>query len=137
MITYAPKKLILIDQAETALFDLQMELYFRLRRLPGLEVEFIVCDITNNRRITQLFHQHQPNIVFHAAAYKHVPLMELNPLEAIHVNVFGSKNLIDLAVQNQVEKFIMISTDKAVNPTNVMGASKELLKFMFRKNRRI
>ena len=124
LISYAPKKLILIDQAESPLFDLQMELYFRLRQLPGIEVEYIVCDITNNRRITQLFHQHKPNIVFHAAAYKHVPLMELNPLEAVHVNVFGSKYLIDLAVQYQIEKFIMISTDKAVNPTNVMGASK-------------
>ncbi len=124
LIAYAPKKLILIDQAESALFDLQMELYFRLKQLPGIEVEFIVCDITNNRRITQIFHQHLPNIVFHAAAYKHVPLMELNPLEAIHVNVFGTKYLIDLAVEYQVEKFIMISTDKAVNPTNVMGASK-------------
>ena len=124
LIFYNPKKLILIDQAESGLYDLRMELYFRLQQTPELNVEFIVCDITNILRLTEIFQEHQPNIVFHAAAYKHVPLMELNPLEAVHVNIFGSKNLIDLSTQYNVHKFIMISTDKAVNPTNIMGASK-------------
>ncbi len=121
---YAPGKLILVDQAESALYDLRMELFFQLENTPALSAEFIVCDITNIRRITNVFRAYEPQIVFHAAAYKHVPLMETNPLESVHVNIFGTKNLVDLASVHAVEKFIMISTDKAVNPTNVMGATK-------------
>ena len=101
-----------------------MELYFRLQSLPEITLEFVVCDITNRKNITRVFATHLPDIVFHAAAYKHVPLMELNPLESVHINLFGSKNLIDLSSDFNVIKFIMISTDKAVNPTNVMGATK-------------
>ncbi|MFI5172719.1 MAG: polysaccharide biosynthesis protein [Chitinophagales bacterium] len=124
LIVYKPKKIILVDQAESALYDLRMELYFRLQQFPGIGMEYIICDITNIDRVTQIFQSHYPQIVFHAAAYKHVPLMEVNPIESVHVNVFGSKNLIDGAIHFGVDKFIMISTDKAVNPTNVMGASK-------------
>lgn len=121
---YGPKKLVLVDQAESGLFDLKMDLFFKLEQHPEIATEFIVCDITNIRRITSVFREYEPQIVFHAAAYKHVPLMETNPLEAIHVNIFGTRNLADLASVHHVEKFIMISTDKAVNPTNVMGATK-------------
>ncbi len=121
---YQPRQLILIDQAESDLYDLQMELYFKLSQLPFHAVEFIVCDITHLPRLKSIYDQFQPQIVFHAAAYKHVPLMESNPLEAVNVNVFGSKNLIDLSIEHAVEKFVMISTDKAVNPVNVMGATK-------------
>ena len=124
VIYYQPKKLILIDQAESTLYDLRMELFFRLQQFPGIGIEYIICDICNIDRIKQIFELYNPEIVFHAAAYKHVPLMEVNPLESVHVNVFGSKNLIDIAIQFAVQKFIMISTDKAVNPTNVMGATK-------------
>lgn len=121
---YKPKQLILIDQAESDLYDLQMELYFKLTQLPVHSVEFIICDITNMQRLKMVYDQFHPQIVFHAAAYKHVPLMESNPSEAVSVNVFGSKNLIDLSIDYEVGKFVMISTDKAVNPVNVMGATK-------------
>lgn len=121
---YKPKQLILIDQAESDLYDLQMELYFKLNQLPEDSLQFIVCDITNESRLKSIYELYHPQIVFHAAAYKHVPLMESNPLEAVSVNVFGSKNLIDLSIDFEVEKFVMISTDKAVNPVNVMGATK-------------
>ena len=124
LIFYKARKIVLVDQAESPLYDLQMELYFRLQSLPEITLEFVVCDITNRKNITRVFATHLPDIVFHAAAYKHVPLMELNPLESVHINLFGSKNLIDLSSDFNVIKFIMISTDKAVNPTNVMGATK-------------
>ncbi len=124
LISFKPSKIILVDQAESPLYDLHMELFFRIENIPEITLEFIVCDITNRKRITQIFNAYLPEIVFHAAAYKHVPLMELNPLESVHINLFGSKILIDLSCDFKVKKFIMISTDKAVNPTNVMGASK-------------
>ncbi len=124
LISFKPKKIVLLDQAESALYDLRMELFFRMQNLPDIHLEFLVCDITNRKRITQIFKTYIPEIVFHAAAYKHVPLMELNPLESVHINLFGSKILIDLSSDFNVMKFIMISTDKAVNPTNVMGATK-------------
>lgn len=126
ILAYNPKKIILIDQSESALYDLYMELYFRIKSSPNIQIETIICDITNEARLELLFEQHKPQIIFHAAAYKHVPLMETNPLEAVHVNIFGSKILVDLAIAFHVEKFILISTDKAVNPTNVMGASKRI-----------
>ena len=124
LLFYKPFRLILLDQAESALYDLEMELFFRLKAMTPGSVEFIVCDITNTRRLTAIFKQYRPDIVFHAAAYKHVPMMEINPVESVHVNVFGTKNLVDLSVDFEVSKFVMISTDKAVNPTNIMGATK-------------
>lgn len=120
--TYKVKQLILIDQAESALYDLQQELY-----QSGFENFVpIVSDIRDKFKIEQIFKKYHPNRIFHAAAYKHVPLMEKSPYEAIKVNVVGTKNLADLAQQYNIERFVMISTDKAVNPTNVMGASKRI-----------
>jgi FlaA1/EpsC-like NDP-sugar epimerase len=118
---FQQKKIILLDQAESPLYDLQQELI-------GLSVHFevVIADISNLDRMRRVFEHFNPQIVFHAAAYKHVPLMEGNPSEAVLTNVKGTKNLVDLSVAFQVEKFVMISTDKAVNPTNVMGASKRI-----------
>lgn len=119
---YNYKKLILVDNSESALYDLQQEF-----RREGLEnIEAIVADIRNRTRIDQIFNECKPKVVFHAAAYKHVPLMENNPYEAVTVNIGGTKNVADLAVKHGVDKFVLISTDKAVNPTNVMGATKRI-----------
>ncbi len=115
--------LILVDQAETPIFHLENE----LRTLyPQCTVKSILADITHEARMIKIFEKFQPDIIFHAAAYKHVPIMEENPHEAFRVNVGGTKLITKLAVRYGVKKFVMISTDKAVNPTNVMGASKRL-----------
>ncbi len=124
IIQFNPSRLILIDQAESALFDLKMDLFFKLNQQKFTEIEYIICDIINHDRLNHLFEIFQPEILFHAAAYKHVPLMETNVQEAVQVNILGTKTLVDLAIKYHVAKFIMISTDKAVNPTNVMGATK-------------
>ena len=118
---FDPKNVILFDQAESALYDLQWELK---DTEPQLNFEVVIGDVTHNERVINLINSFQPQIVFHAAAYKHVPLMELNPSEAVRTNVLGSKHLADACDEFGVEKFIFISTDKAVNPTNVMGATK-------------
>ena len=120
VIQYRPSKVILIDQAESALYDIERELE------DYKNVLFFVADVTNQPRMNDIFLEHKPQIIFHAAAYKHVPLMEKNPSEAIMCNVIGTKNLADLAVRYRVERFVMVSTDKAVNPTNVMGCSKRI-----------
>ena len=121
--TYNPKLLILLDQAESPLYDLGQELKTNFAEL---NYEIVIGDIRVKERMERLFEAYNPNYVFHAAAYKHVPLMEDNPSEAINTNVGGTMNLVDLSVKFQVSKFVMISTDKAVNPTNVMGASKRI-----------
>ena len=120
---YAPRQLILIDQAETPLHYLELE---TLSNNQGSEVEFILCDICNEPRMRKIFETFRPDMVYHAAAYKHVPMMESNPAEAVLTNVGGTRIIADLSVESGVKKFIMISTDKAVNPTNVMGASKRI-----------
>ncbi|MDG1741947.1 MAG: nucleoside-diphosphate sugar epimerase/dehydratase [Crocinitomicaceae bacterium] len=120
---YGPSQLILLDQAESPLYDLQNELSIEF---PGLNFEVVIGDIRSRERMFNVFSHFKPKFVFHAAAYKHVPLMEVNPSEAVLTNVLGTKNLVDLASENGVLKFVMISTDKAVNPTNVMGASKRI-----------
>lgn len=120
---YQPAKLILLDQAESPLYDLQNELK---QNFDFFDFDVIIGDIRNTQRIHNVFETYQPDVVFHAAAYKHVPLMEDNPSEAILTNINGTKNLVDAACATNVEKFVMISTDKAVNPTNVMGASKRI-----------
>jgi len=120
---FNPKKLILLDQAESPLYDLDIDLK---TRFGNSFTQLILADIRNEKRMESVFSNYRPQLVFHAAAYKHVPIMEDNPTEAIRTNVQGSKNLVELAGKFNVEKFIMISTDKAVNPTNIMGASKRI-----------
>jgi FlaA1/EpsC-like NDP-sugar epimerase len=123
IVKYHPKELVLIDQAESALYSLERE----LSELPHSgTIFYYVADITNARRVSTIFNDHAPEIIFHAAAYKHVPLMESNPSEAIKTNIDGTRIIADLAVAVRCEKFVMISTDKAVNPTNVMGCSKRI-----------
>jgi FlaA1/EpsC-like NDP-sugar epimerase len=120
---YAPAQIILIDQAESPLYHLELELADKFRNVP---FEIIICDVTNRIRMRKILETFHPQIIYHAAAYKHVPMMENNPVEAIHTNVQGTKTIADLAVEFSVDKFVMVSTDKAVNPTNVMGASKRI-----------
>lgn len=120
---YSPKKVILLDQAETPLYNLELELS---EKLHFLNFEPVIGDVTNSVRMSKIFERYPIDIVYHAAAYKHVPMMELNPAEAVHNNALGTKVLSDLAVKYNVQKFIMVSTDKAVNPTNIMGATKRL-----------
>lgn len=122
---YKPKKIVAVDQAESALHEISLELHSYIQKL-NVSVEFIIADITDEGRVKNIFEKYNPEIVFHAAAYKHVPLMEANPCEAIKVNIFGTKLLADLSMLYGVDKFVMISTDKAVNPTNVMGATKRV-----------
>jgi FlaA1/EpsC-like NDP-sugar epimerase len=120
---YHPKKIILLDQAETPLYNLELELS---EKLHFQNYEIIIGDVTNYLRMSSIFEKYPIDIVYHAAAYKHVPMMESSPLEAINNNVIGTKIIADLSVAHFVKKFIMISTDKAVNPTNIMGASKRI-----------
>lgn len=120
---FEPHQLILIDQAESPLVELHLQV---LEEQGFNRVEALVADVTNQPRMDQIFARFQPDIVFHAAAYKHVPIMERIPYEAVRVNVLGTKNLADLSVKHGVQTFVMVSTDKAVNPTNVMGSSKRI-----------
>lgn len=119
----APQRLILVDQAETPLHNLRLEME---RLHPDADCVYIVADVCNARRMERIFATESPETVFHAAAYKHVPLMEENPVESVLNNVGGTRLLADLAVSYKVEKFILVSSDKAVNPTNVMGCSKRI-----------
>lgn len=119
-IAFKPKTIILLDQAETPLYELELE----LNKHVGAEV--VIADVCNATRMRRVFDHYKPSYVFHAAAYKHVPLMENNPYEAINTNVFGTQNVANLAVEYNVKKFVFVSTDKAVNPTNIMGASKRI-----------
>lgn len=120
---FHPKTVICLDQAETPLNELDLELK---REYPNLKFITVIGDIRNEDRMTMVFSRYRPDVVYHAAAYKHVPMMEKNPCEAIMTNVFGTQTLVDKSIKYGVQMFVMISTDKAVNPTNVMGASKRL-----------
>lgn len=124
---YNPKMIVMVDQAESPMYDLQ----FELKNTPEFKsiidrMVFVIANVKDMRRMTEIFEAYHPQLIYHAAAYKHVPFMEENPYEAVYVNVFGTKNIADLAIEHGVEKFVMISTDKAVNPTNVMGATKRI-----------
>lgn len=121
--TFGLKELILFDSAETPMHNIRLELE---EKFPQVHFEPVMGDIRMADRVESVFSRFRPQYVFHAAAYKHVPLMEENPCEAVHTNVYGTRLVANMAVKYDVEKFIMISTDKAVNPTNVMGASKRL-----------
>lgn len=118
---FEPKLIVVLDQAETPLYEIEMEMR---ETYPNLSFKFILADISNKKRIEYLFEKYNFSMVYHAAAYKHVPLIEENPHEGILVNILGSMNLSTLASKYKVNRFVMISTDKAVKPTNVMGASK-------------
>ena len=119
----APKKLIIFEIYENNAYDIQMEL---VKKYPYLDLEVLIGSVRNTARLDRVLSQYKPDIIFHAAAHKHVPLMEQSPNEAIKNNVFGTYKLAQAAVKYKVEKFVLISTDKAVNPTNIMGASKRL-----------
>jgi FlaA1/EpsC-like NDP-sugar epimerase len=121
---FDPQEVVLFDQSETGIFNLQSELDSNFDE--HTNIHYVIGDITNKDRLRGCFELYKPEVVFHAAAYKHVPLMESNPSEAIVCNVLGTKNLAELADEFKVNKFVYISTDKAVNPTNVMGASKRI-----------
>jgi FlaA1/EpsC-like NDP-sugar epimerase len=125
VLSYQPESVIVVDNAETPVFELQQAI---LKKYPSFKekISFIIADITNQERIEKIFETNRPHIIFHAAAYKHVPLMEDYPEEAFRVNVLGTKTIADTSVKYNVDRFVMISTDKAVRPTNVMGASKRL-----------
>ena len=131
---YAPRAIILVDIAESPLHDLSLDLQ---QQYPNTRFIPIIADVRNRDRIDSIFNETRPDVVYHAAAYKHVPLMENYPGEAIQANVLGTKNMADIAVKYKVERFVMISTDKAVNPTNIMGASKRIAEIyvqsLFRK----
>lgn len=120
---YNPAELILIDQAETPQHNIRLMMHFEW---PNIKAHTIVANISNEERMDKIFNTYRPDYVFHAAAYKHVPMMENNPSESIQNNILGTKVIADLSVKYDVKKFVMISTDKAVNPTNVMGCSKRI-----------
>jgi FlaA1/EpsC-like NDP-sugar epimerase len=123
ILPFQPSRLFLLDQAESPLHDLELEL---TDKFTSKNFETVIADIRNLERMENVFRSFNPELVFHAAAYKHVPLMENNPSESVLTNIFGTKNVADLAVNYNIEKFVLVSTDKAVNPTNVMGASKRI-----------
>ena len=125
LMTYQPKKVIMLDQAESPMYDLQFELKNTYKDHLD-RMEFVIANVKDRARMEEVFEAFRPNLVYHAAAYKHVPFMEENPYEAVYINVFGTRNLADLSIKYGVQKFVMISTDKAVNPTNVMGATKRM-----------
>ncbi|MBR4175833.1 MAG: polysaccharide biosynthesis protein [Bacteroidales bacterium] len=127
LLQYKPKQIIMVDQAESPMYDLQFELRNNEPYKKYVDsMVFVIANVKDHARMEEIFETYRPNLVYHAAAYKHVPFMEENPYEAIYVNVFGTKNVADLAIKYEAEKFVMISTDKAVNPTNVMGATKRM-----------
>ena len=121
--TYGASKIILFDQAETPMHDVALEMK---KSHPNADIVLFMGDVRNRERVEEAFRNFKPQYVFHAAAYKHVPMMEINPTEAVLANVKGTRNVADLALKYNVYKFVMISTDKAVNPTNIMGCSKRL-----------
>lgn len=124
---FNPKKIVIIDQGETALHYLILELK---DRFPNIDIDFILADISDRRRMQEIFSQYSFDIVYHAAAYKHVPIVEENPQEGVRVNIGGTKNIAELSSQNEVKHFVMISTDKAVNPASVMGATKRIAELL-------
>ena len=134
IVKYDPKRLVILDIYENNLYDIEMELR---AEYPKLNLEAIVASVRDKARLNNVFETYKPEIVFHAAAHKHVPLMEKSPLEAIHNNVFGTYNVVNCADEYGVEKFVLISTDKAVNPTNIMGASKRLCEMIVQAKNKV
>jgi FlaA1/EpsC-like NDP-sugar epimerase len=124
---FNPTRIVIVDQAETPLNSIQLKM---ATAFPQITCEYELVDVTNSKEIQSVFEKHKPEIVFHAAAYKHVPVLENNFMQAIKVNVFGTKNVLDAALQFGSKRFVFVSTDKAVNPTNIMGASKRLAEIL-------
>ncbi|AIQ70703.1 polysaccharide biosynthesis protein [Paenibacillus graminis] len=120
---FAPDKLLILGHGENSIYTIEMELR---KSFPELNIVTVIADVQDRSRMTEVFHSHSPQVVFHAAAHKHVPLMERNPSEAIKNNVFGTRNVADCADKYGAERFVLISSDKAVNPTSVMGATKRI-----------
>jgi FlaA1/EpsC-like NDP-sugar epimerase len=127
---FKPRKLIALDIYENSAFELSNEIK---STFPGLEFEVVIASVRSRQRMREVFQKYKPHVVFHAAAHKHVPLMESNPKDAVINNIIGTKNMIDLADEYAVENFVMISTDKAVNPTNVMGATKRVAEMILQE----
>ena len=134
IVKYDPKRLVILDIYENNLYDIEMELR---AEYPKLNLEAIVASVRDKARLNNVFETYKPEIVFHAAAHKHVPLMEKSPLEAIHNNVFGTYNVVNCADEYGVEKFVLISTDKAVNPTNIMGESKRVCEMIVQAKNKV
>ena len=128
---FGPGKIILFERAETPLYEIDLELK---KEFPHIEILPVLGDIQNKKEIEAVFEKHSPDIVFHAAAYKHVPMLELHPSKAVENNIVGTRNLVDTAIKFQSRKFVLISTDKAVNPANVMGASKRIAEMILQYN---
>ena len=123
LVNFGASTVTVFDNAEASMFHLEQEVS---RSFPKAHIKYVIGDVRDKYRLEDVFDSFKPNIVFHAAAYKHVPMMESNPVEAIKTNVLGTMNVSNIAYMNEVDKFVMVSTDKAVNPTNVMGATKRI-----------
>jgi len=123
LIKFNASSVVVYDNAEASVFHLEQEIP---RSNPKSHIKYVIGDVRDKYRLEEIFDSFKPNVVFHAAAYKHVPMMELNPVEAVKTNVLGTMNVANVSYMNEVEKFVMVSTDKAVNPTNIMGATKRI-----------
>ncbi len=123
LVNFGASSVTVFDNAEASMFHLEQEIS---RSYPKAHIKYVMGDVRDKYRLEEVFDSFKPNVVFHAAAYKHVPMMEANPVEAIKTNVLGTMNVSNISYMNEVEKFVMVSTDKAVNPTNVMGATKRI-----------
>ena len=134
IIKYNPAKLVIVDIYENNLYDIEQELRFNY---PNIEIDAIVASVREKERLNEIFEEYKPYLVFHAAAHKHVPLMETSPLEAIKNNVFGTYNVVNCCDEYGVKRFILISTDKAVNPTNIMGATKRLCEMIVQAKNKV
>lgn len=134
IIKYNPKKLIILDIYENNLYDIELELK---SNYPKSKIEAIVGSVRDKKRLENVFEEFKPELIFHAAAHKHVPLMEDNPLEAVKNNVFGTYNVVNCADKYNAERFVLISTDKAVNPTNIMGASKRVCEMIIQAKNKV
>ena len=134
IITYKPKRLVMLDIYENNLYDIELELKDKYR---DIEIDAVIASVRDKKRLKEVFTEYKPYLVFHAAAHKHVPLMENNPLEAIKNNVFGTYNVVNACDEFEVKKFILISTDKAVNPTNIMGATKRMCEMIVQAKNKV
>ena len=123
LVKFNASTVTVFDNAEASMFHLEQEIS---RSNPNSHIKYVIGDVRDKYRLEEVFDSFKPNVVFHAAAYKHVPMMETNPIEAVKTNVLGTMNVSNISYMNEVDKFIMVSTDKAVNPTNIMGATKRI-----------